>query len=91
MNPRPEAHRALAYLPAPELEDALHRVLVEAQQVRIGNRWYRHLCRARGLDPVALYPSLVEQFEAPRLRPPFNVQARSEAGFSDEEIAYLSS
>ncbi|MBB3193441.1 ferritin-like domain-containing protein [Roseateles terrae] len=63
----------------------------EVGHVRIGNRWYRHLCRERGLDPVALYPRLVEQFEAPRLRPPFNVQARSEAGFSDEEIAYLSS
>ncbi len=36
LNPWPEAHRALAHLPAPELEDALHRVLVEAQQVRHG-------------------------------------------------------
>lgn len=63
----------------------------EVGHVRIGNRWYRHLCKERGLDPVTLYPSLVERFEAPRLRPPFNLQARSEAGFSDEEIAYLSS
>ena len=29
----PEAHRALAYLPAPDLEDALHGVLVEAKQM----------------------------------------------------------
>ncbi|OWQ90921.1 hypothetical protein CDN99_12240 [Roseateles aquatilis] len=63
----------------------------EVGHVRIGNRWYRHLCRERGLDPVALYPELVERFEAPRLRPPFNVEARAAAGFSDEEIAYLSS
>lgn len=34
LDPGPEAHRALAQLPTPELEDALHRVLVEAQQVR---------------------------------------------------------
>lgn len=63
----------------------------EVGHVRIGNRWYRHLCRERGLDPLALYPQLVERYEAPRLRPPFNVEARSAAGFSPEEIAYLSS
>ena len=62
----------------------------EVGHVRIGNHWYRHLCRERGLDPVALYPELVERFEAAPA-PPFNVQARSDAGFSDEEIAYLSS
>lgn len=63
----------------------------EVGHVRIGNHWYRHLCRERGLDPLTLYPELVERYEAPRLRPPFNVEARSAAGFSDEEIAYLSS
>lgn len=61
----------------------------EVGHVRIGNRWYRHLCRERGLDPVALYPELVERYEAPRLRPPFNLEAREAAGFSDEELAYL--
>ncbi|WP_431258203.1 ferritin-like domain-containing protein [Roseateles chitinivorans] len=63
----------------------------EVGHVRIGNHWYRHLCRERGLDPLTLYPELVERYEAPRLRPPFNVEARSAAGFSDEEIAYLGS
>lgn len=63
----------------------------EVGHVEIGNRWYRHLCRERGLDPIALYPELVRQYEAPRLRPPFNLQARSAAGFSPEELAYLSS
>jgi uncharacterized ferritin-like protein (DUF455 family) len=61
----------------------------EIGHVEIGNRWYRHLCRERGLDPVALYPSLVKQYEAPRLRPPFNLAARHAAGFSAEELAYL--
>lgn len=61
----------------------------EVGHVEIGNRWYRHLCRERGLDPVALYPGLVRQYEAPRLRPPFNLKAREAAGFSPEEIAYL--
>ncbi|MCH7344933.1 ferritin-like domain-containing protein [Pelomonas sp. CA6] len=62
----------------------------EVGHVRIGNRWYRHLCRERGLDPLALYPELVRRYEAPRLRAPFNLEAREAAGFSPEEIAYLS-
>lgn len=61
----------------------------EIGHVEIGNRWYRHLCRERGLDPVAIYPGLAKRFEAPRLRPPFNWEARSSAGFSAEELAYL--
>ena len=61
----------------------------EIGHVEIGNRWYRHLCRERGLDPVALYPGLVAQYQAPRLRPPFNLKARGAAGFSAEELAYL--
>ena len=63
----------------------------EIGHVEIGNRWYRQLCRERSLDPVALYPDLVRQYEAPRLRPPFNLSARHAAGFSAEELAYLQS
>ena len=63
----------------------------EIGHVQIGNRWYRHLCLERGLDPIALYPDLVARYEAPRLRPPFNMQARELAGFSAEELAYLGS
>lgn len=63
----------------------------EVGHVQIGNRWYRQLCRERGLDPIALYPELVARFEAPRLRPPFNLEAREAAGFSPEELAYLAS
>jgi uncharacterized ferritin-like protein (DUF455 family) len=62
----------------------------EIGHVEIGNRWYRQLCRERGLDPVAIYPGLVAQYQAPRLRPPFNWAARGAAGFSPEELAYLS-
>ena len=61
----------------------------EIGHVEIGNRWYRHLCRERGLDPVAIYPGLAKRFEAPRLRPPFNWEARGAAGFSAEEMTFL--
>ncbi|ALT77040.1 ferritin-like domain-containing protein [Paucibacter sp. KCTC 42545] len=63
----------------------------EIGHVQIGNHWYRHCCRERGLDPIALYPELVARYEAPRLRPPFNFDAREAAGFSAEELAYLRS
>ena len=61
----------------------------EIGHVEIGNRWYRNLCRERGLDPVGIYPELAKRFAAPRLRKPFNLEARKAAGFSAEELAYL--
>ncbi len=63
----------------------------EVGHVAIGNRWYRWLCDRDGLDPIATYAELVRRHEAPRLRPPFNLEARSAAGFTDAEIAYLES
>jgi uncharacterized ferritin-like protein (DUF455 family) len=61
----------------------------EVGHVAIGNHWYRWACERAGLDPVAHYRVLVAQYEAPRLRPPFNRAARLAAGFSDEELAFL--
>ena len=61
----------------------------EIGHVAIGNRWYRWLCEHEGLDPVALYPELAARYEAPRPRPPLNLAARTAAGFSAEELAYL--
>lgn len=61
----------------------------EVGHVAIGNRWYRHLCEQRGIDAVARYPELVAQYEAPRLKPPFNLAAREAAGFTEEELAWL--
>ena len=61
----------------------------EIGHVAIGNRWYRWLCTRDGLDAEALYPQLVQRYQAPRLRPPFNLAARRAAGFSDGELATL--
>lgn len=61
----------------------------EVGHVAIGNRWFHHLCTQRGLDGKTLYPQLVKQYEAPRLRPPFNEAARRAAGFTEDEIAFL--
>ena len=62
----------------------------EVGHVAIGNRWYRWLCERDGHDPVSLYAELVKRYNAPRLRPPFNHAARSAAGFTEDEIAWLS-
>ncbi|MFM2449612.1 MAG: hypothetical protein RIS44_2062 [Pseudomonadota bacterium] len=61
----------------------------EVGHVAIGNHWYRWLCARDGLDAEALYPELVQRYFAPRQRPPFNLEARRQAGFSEEEIASL--
>ena len=61
----------------------------EVGHVAIGNHWYRWLCARDGLDPVAIYPELAARYGAPRLRPPFNIEARRAAGFTDDEIARL--
>jgi uncharacterized ferritin-like protein (DUF455 family) len=61
----------------------------EIGHVAIGNRWYRWLCRRDGLDPLEHYSVLASRFGAPRLRPPFNLEARRAAGFTEDEIAAL--
>lgn len=61
----------------------------EIGHVAVGNRWYRWLCERDRLDPLAHYALLAVRYGAPRLRPPFNVQARREAGFSAAEITAL--
>ncbi|WP_416558794.1 ferritin-like domain-containing protein [Limnohabitans sp. yimb22184] len=62
----------------------------EIGHVAAGNRWYRYLCAQRGLDPVSTYAELIAQYDAPKLRPPFNMAARRLAGFEEAELAALS-
>jgi uncharacterized ferritin-like protein (DUF455 family) len=61
----------------------------EIGHVAIGNRWYRWLCERDGLDPISHYRVLYRLHEAPRLKAPFNLQARARAGFTDEELRTL--
>ncbi len=61
----------------------------EIGHVRVGNHWFFQLCAARGLEPVAAYADLARRYEAPRLRGPFNLAARRDAGFTAEELAAL--
>jgi uncharacterized ferritin-like protein (DUF455 family) len=61
----------------------------EIGHVLIGNRWFRHLCEQDGLDPHSTYVRLAEQYHAPKLRGPFNFEARRDAGFDEAELAAL--
>lgn len=79
----PEARRAI------EILDVILRD--EIGHVAVGNRWYAWLCVQQGLEPVAHYRVLARRHTAPRLRPPFNLDARRSAGFSEAELAGLHS
>ena len=61
----------------------------EIGHVAAGNRWYRFVCAQRGLDPITTYAELATHYQAPRLRAPFNLEARRAAGFDEAELAAL--
>lgn len=61
----------------------------EIGHVAVGNRWYSWLCAQQGLDPLAHYRVLARRHQAPRLKPPFNLEARQAAGFSHAELEAL--
>lgn len=61
----------------------------EIGHVAVGNRWYGWVCAERGLDPIRTYAELTVRYEAPKLKRPFNLDARRAAGFSDAELSAL--
>lgn len=61
----------------------------EIGHVAIGNYWFNWLCKQRGLEPIAAYEQLAIQYCAPKLRAPFNIEARLAAGFTEAEIEKL--
>lgn len=74
-------------LAAAEILDVILRD--EIGHVSVGNHWFGWLCEARGLEPVATYAQLAQEYKAPPIRGPFNIEARKAAGFTDAEIAAL--
>jgi len=63
----------------------------EIGHVAIGNRWYHFLCKQRGLEPVPFFLELLDKHYPKGLFGPFNIDARERAGFSESEIALLTS
>jgi uncharacterized ferritin-like protein (DUF455 family) len=59
----------------------------EVEHVAIGNRWYGFFCAQRGVSPASHFTELQQRYRAPKLKPPFNVEARMRAGFTEAEIS----
>jgi uncharacterized ferritin-like protein (DUF455 family) len=63
----------------------------EIGHVAVGSRWFGWLCAMRGVQPDATFRQLLVDYDAPPLRPPFNLAARRQAGFSESELDWLNS
>lgn len=63
----------------------------EIGHVAAGSRWFRWCCERAGIAPEATFRELLIQYGRGALHGPFNVDARSAAGFSEEELAALQS
>ena len=61
----------------------------EIGHVAVGNHWYRLLCAERGIEPLAHFRALLHSYRAPKLLQPLNLEARKQAGFTQQEIDAL--
>ena len=61
----------------------------EVAHVAIGSRWFRWHCEQAGVAPGPRFRELLMQHCGGVLRGPFNVEARTAAGFDDDELAML--
>jgi uncharacterized ferritin-like protein (DUF455 family) len=75
-----------------DLETAAALRVILAEEVRhvaIGTHWFRHCCVLEKRDPAATFLGLLASRYPGAVRGPFNLQARYEAGFSEEEMQRL--
>jgi len=61
----------------------------EIGHVGLGDRWFRHLCAERKIEPESTYRELLTRFKAPWPQAPLNEPARLAAGFTADELADL--
>jgi uncharacterized ferritin-like protein (DUF455 family) len=61
----------------------------EINHVAIGNIWFNWLCDEQKLEPMTTFEKLCIAYSAPKLKPPFNMEARRKAGFTEAELALL--
>jgi uncharacterized ferritin-like protein (DUF455 family) len=82
--------RKVATLQALATVEILEVILQEeVGHVAIGNHWYRWLCQRDNLDSAAFYAQAAARYGAPRHKPPFNLLARRQAGFTEAEVNAL--
>lgn len=61
----------------------------EIGHVGIGTRWFNYLCDQRGVDSLATFKDILDNYFDGELRGPFHTEARKQAGFTDAEMALL--
>jgi uncharacterized ferritin-like protein (DUF455 family) len=61
----------------------------EVGHVAIGNHWYHWLCNRDNIESEGFYAQAAQAHGAPRLKPPFNIEARRLAGFTEQELRAL--
>lgn len=61
----------------------------EVAHVAAGSRWFRWYCARAGVEPAPKFRQLLGEYARDVLYGPFNLEARSEAGFDEEELAML--
>jgi uncharacterized ferritin-like protein (DUF455 family) len=61
----------------------------EIGHVKIGNYWYKHLCKERDLEPIETFDRLIKKHVGKSLRGPFNWEARLLSDFTEAELNYL--
>ena len=61
----------------------------EIGHVRIGAKWFQYVARKLQESPKELFHSLVTTYYKGHIKPPFNIQARTLAGLSEEYYAPL--
>ncbi len=62
----------------------------EIGHVAVGSRWFAYLCARRGLEPAATFRKVLSEYAIPLPRLPINIEARRQGGFSEVELAWLS-
>lgn len=61
----------------------------EHGHVAIGSKWFKYCCAQRGLNYRETFSDLLSNYLKAKLRGPFNIEARLQAGFDDLEMAML--
>ena len=61
----------------------------EVGHVAAGSRWYRWWCEREDVDPESTFRRLLVEYGRGVLYGPFNLEARSAAGFSEAELTAL--
>jgi uncharacterized ferritin-like protein (DUF455 family) len=78
----PEMAARLERVGDPQSAAILRRIYRdEIGHVAAGVRWFDHLCRVHGLIPEEVFCDRVRRFFKGDLKPPFNTEARTAAGF----------